>query len=203
MNTVASAMDNIVKRSGRPTLRRMAAATTLAAAMAVSGVTGSGTAQAAAPPPENPGCATYGCLYEHCGTHYTRDGTRECRYGVAYQHLPDGPDNRRFVRVMWPGDYDPARRRMWDQVAYCESTWRWSINNGNGFHGGVQFHPTTWARYGGGEFADYAFQATAEEQIAIAERVAYYGHTRADGSTAEPQGAGAWPHCGRYLSPPA
>ena len=33
-----------------------------------------GAASAAAPPAESPGCETYGCLYEHCPTHYSRGG---------------------------------------------------------------------------------------------------------------------------------
>ena len=165
-----------------------------------------GAASAAAPPAESPGCETYGCLYEHCPTHYSRGGNdrdASCDYGVAYQRLPDGPDNRRFVKVLWPEHYSSDRRGMWDDVAYCESTWRWNINNGNGFHGGVQFHPNTWSAYGGGEYAANAWQATPEQQISVAERVAFQGWTRADGSYVRPQGPGAWPRCGRYLSAPA
>lgn len=183
---------------------RPVAGLVLALALGLGLLTGGATpAHAAEAPPQNPGCETYGCLYEHCPTYYTRGSDNACDYGVAYQRLPDGPDNRRFVGVMWPEHYQPERRDMWDNVAYCESTWRWDINNGNGFHGGVQFHPNTWNAYGGGEYASSAWQATPEQQISVAERVAYYGWTRPDGSTVPPQGPRAWPRCGRYLAAPA
>ena len=78
----------------------------------------------------------------------------------------------------------------WDVVARCESSGNWSINTGNGYHGGLQFAPGTWTGHGGGEFAPAANLATREEQIAVAERVL------------ATQGKGAWPVCGRGLSGP-
>ena len=78
----------------------------------------------------------------------------------------------------------------WDQVAGCESGGNWAINTGNGYHGGLQFSPSTWSGHGGGEFAPAAYLATKEEQIAVAERVL------------ASQGKGAWPSCGRALSGP-
>jgi hypothetical protein len=76
----------------------------------------------------------------------------------------------------------------WDRVAHCESGNNWSINTGNGFQGGLQFTPGTWASHGGSEFAPAANLASREQQIAVAERVL--------GS----QGRGAWPVCGTGLS---
>ncbi|MGW4098661.1 transglycosylase family protein [Mycobacterium sp. NPDC004974] len=76
----------------------------------------------------------------------------------------------------------------WDQVARCESGGNWAINTGNGYHGGLQFSPSTWSSHGGGEYAPNAFLATKEQQIAVAERVL------------ASQGKGAWPTCGRGLS---
>ncbi|OBG85321.1 resuscitation-promoting factor RpfA [Mycobacterium sp. E802] len=76
----------------------------------------------------------------------------------------------------------------WDQVARCESGGNWAINTGNGYHGGLQFSPSTWSSHGGGEYAPTAYLATKEEQIAVAERVL------------ASQGKGAWPTCGRGLS---
>src|SRR6476660_5063730 len=76
----------------------------------------------------------------------------------------------------------------WDQVARCESGGNWAINTGNGYQGGVQFSPSTWASHGGGQYAPAAHMATKDEQIAIAERVL------------ATQGKGAWPVCGRGLS---
>ncbi|GAA1245633.1 resuscitation-promoting factor protein RpfA [Kitasatospora nipponensis] len=70
-----------------------------------------------------------------------------------------------------------------NQVAQCESTGNWSIDTGNGFSGGLQFTPSTWAAYGGTAYAPTAAQATQSQQIAVAEKVL------AD------QGPGAWPVC--------
>lgn len=69
---------------------------------------------------------------------------------------------------------------VWDQLAQCESGGDWSTNTGNGYSGGLQFSPDTWAAYGG---QGDASQATREEQIAVAERVQ------------AAQGWGAWPSC--------
>jgi len=71
----------------------------------------------------------------------------------------------------------------WDAVAQCESTGDWSINTGNGFYGGLQFTSSTWAAYGGTQYAPQANQATKAQQIAVAEKVL------------ASQGPGAWPVC--------
>ena len=78
-----------------------------------------------------------------------------------------------------------APDHVWDEVAECESSGDWSINTGNGYHGGLQFSPSTWEQFGGRRYASRAELATREQQIAIAER------------TLQGQGAGAWPVCGR------
>jgi cell wall-associated NlpC family hydrolase len=72
----------------------------------------------------------------------------------------------------------------WDKVANCESTNNWSIDTGNGFYGGLQFTPSTWAAYGGTQYASSANLATKDQQIAVAEKVL------------ASQGPGAWPVCG-------
>ncbi|MDH6579375.1 transglycosylase family protein [Kitasatospora sp. MAP5-34] len=71
----------------------------------------------------------------------------------------------------------------WDAVAQCESTGNWSINTGNGFYGGLQFTSSTWAAYGGTQYAAQANLATKAQQIAVAEKVL------------ASQGPGAWPVC--------
>ncbi len=76
----------------------------------------------------------------------------------------------------------------WDRVAGCESGGNWGINTGNGYHGGLQFTPGTWAAHGGGQYSRSAEGATREQQIAVAERVL------------ATQGRGAWPVCGHGLS---
>lgn len=61
-----------------------------------------------------------------------------------------------------------ARGSVWDRLAQCESNGRWNLNVGL-YDGGLQFHPKTWIAAGGGKYAPYAWQATREQQIAIAE----------------------------------
>ena len=72
---------------------------------------------------------------------------------------------------------------VWDALAQCESNGNWSINTGNGFSGGLQFHPQTWQAYGGGQYSPTAAGASREQQIAIAQKVQ------------AAQGWGAWPAC--------
>ena len=72
---------------------------------------------------------------------------------------------------------------VWDRVADCESSGRWSINTGNGYYGGLQFSASTWKHFGGEAFAPLAHQASKDEQIAIARR------------TLHTQGPKAWPTC--------
>ncbi|SCD32190.1 LysM domain-containing protein [Streptomyces sp. BpilaLS-43] len=93
-----------------------------------------------------------------------------------------------------PAQAAPARAALvhtvtagtdWDRIAQCESGGRWDINTGNGYHGGLQFAPSTWQAYGGKQYAPRADLATRSQQIAVGERVA------------RSQGMGAWPNCGR------
>ena len=58
-----------------------------------------------------------------------------------------------------------------------------SLLSGNGFSGGLQFTPSTWAAFGGTEYAPEAWQASREQQIAVAQKVQ------------AAQGWGAWPAC--------
>ena len=73
---------------------------------------------------------------------------------------------------------------VWDSLAQCESSGNWGINTGNGYAGGLQFSPSTWAAYGG---TGSAANASREQQIAVAERVQ------------AGQGWGAWPSCSAKL----
>jgi hypothetical protein len=75
----------------------------------------------------------------------------------------------------------------WTGVALCESGGNWSINTGNGYYGGLQFSPSTWAAFGGLTLAPRADLATPTQQIAVAEKVL------------AAQGPGAWPTCGLNL----
>ncbi|MEQ3551872.1 transglycosylase family protein [Pseudonocardia nematodicida] len=80
-----------------------------------------------------------------------------------------------------------ATDATWDALAQCESGGDWSINTGNGYHGGLQFSPTTWTAFGGGEYAPTAYQASREQQIAVAENVL------------AGQGWNAWPSCSKQV----
>ena len=81
-----------------------------------------------------------------------------------------------------PANAAPAS--TWDALAECESGGNWGTSTGNGFSGGLQFTPSTWAAFGGqGAPQD----ASREQQIAVAENVL-------DG-----QGWGAWPACSAKL----
>ena len=90
-----------------------------------------------------------------------------------------------------PGHFQwPPWTKRWKDIAYCESTWRWHVDTGNGFYGGLQFTLSTWNWYGGGTFDYWPNHATPFEQRIIAERVLH-------GWNGIPaQGIGAWPVCG-------
>ncbi|WP_370151343.1 transglycosylase family protein [Streptacidiphilus sp. EB129] len=60
----------------------------------------------------------------------------------------------------------------------------WAANTGNGFSGGLQFTPSTWAAFGGTQYAASADQASQGRQIAVTENVL------------AAQGPGARPTCG-------
>ncbi|MEU0115466.1 transglycosylase family protein [Streptomyces bobili] len=90
--------------------------------------------------------------------------------------------------LMAAGNASAATASEWDTVAQCESGGNWSINTGNGYYGGLQFSASTWAAYGGTQFAAQANQASKSQQIQIAEKVL------------AGQGKGAWPVCGVGLS---
>ena len=90
--------------------------------------------------------------------------------------------------LMAAGSASAATASEWDAVAQCESGGNWSINTGNGYYGGLQFSASTWAGYGGTQYAATADQASKAQQIEIAEKVL------------AGQGKGAWPVCGTGLS---
>ena len=85
--------------------------------------------------------------------------------------------------LMAAGNASAATASEWDAVAQCESGGNWSINTGNGYYGGLQISPSTWAGYGGRKFAKLPHGASKGEQIKIAERIK------------RGQGWGAWPTC--------
>ena len=72
-----------------------------------------------------------------------------------------------------------------DRLAQCESSGNWAARGS--YEGGLQFLNSTWLNYGGGEFAQHAYEASREEQIEIGRRLW------------RERGWGAWPSCSRQL----
>ncbi|MEV7418816.1 transglycosylase family protein [Streptomyces sp. NPDC089919] len=90
--------------------------------------------------------------------------------------------------LLLSGTAEAASPAAWEALAQCESSGNWQINTGNGYHGGLQFSPSTWLAYGGGQYAPQAHLATKAQQIAVAEKVL------------ASQGAGAWGGCAGKIS---
>jgi peptidoglycan hydrolase-like protein with peptidoglycan-binding domain len=76
---------------------------------------------------------------------------------------------------------------VWDKLAWCESGGNWGINTGNGYSGGLQFLHSSWRAYGGTQYAPLAYQASREQQIAVAQNIL------------NDVGWRAWPACTRKL----
>jgi hypothetical protein len=90
------------------------------------------------------------------------------------------------VYSFWAGRFDRAlKRSYWWQLCLCESGGDWTMRNQ--YHGGLSFHPLTWAAYRPKGIPRYAYLATPGEQIRVARKVL------AD------QGWDAWPTCSRRL----
>ncbi|MFJ9776926.1 transglycosylase family protein [Kitasatospora sp. NPDC101157] len=76
---------------------------------------------------------------------------------------------------------------VWDELADCESGGDWRADTGNGFYGGLQIQPPTWAESGGLHFADRPDHANRREQTTVGEEIV------------RQQGWEAWPSCARQL----
>jgi hypothetical protein len=61
----------------------------------------------------------------------------------------------------------------WDKVAKCETGGNWK--DGGNWSGGLGIAQSTWAGYGGRNFASKPSKATRIEQIVIANRIAIFG----------------------------
>lgn len=82
----------------------------------------------------------------------------------------------------------------WRSLSECESGGDWSIDTGNGFSGGLQWHPSSWARWKDADDPEYAWQASWQQEVAAGER--YVAAERAEGRG----GYGPWPACADRLS---
>lgn len=92
--------------------------------------------------------------------------------------------------VEWFAKHRHPKGTYWDKVAYCETKSNWS-DKGN-WGGGLGIAITTWRNYGGYAFAKHPSEATREEQIEIANRIAVRGFVRRDGTFQYPAGYGGW-----------
>jgi hypothetical protein len=96
--------------------------------------------------------------------------------GEANQNL----SARRYTEQVGPASL--PHHIDWDAIAECESGGDWAYNGPSGYYGGLQFHPDTWIGAGGGRYAPYAWQATREQQIAVASTLPL----------------SSWPYCQRF-----
>ncbi len=87
----------------------------------------------------------------------------------------------------------------WDRMAYCETGGNWGMT-GSRYSGGLGFYNGTWDAWGGREFAPLAGQATREQQIIVANRVATQGYHGPRGYVA-PVGYSGW-GCARKIGYP-
>jgi hypothetical protein len=83
----------------------------------------------------------------------------------------------------------------WDAIAKLESSNRWNeiLSTGVTLGGGLQIKPETWYEFGGLKYSQYAYQATKDQQIEIAERI-----LNGWGSVAG-QGPKAWENGSTYV----
>ncbi len=100
-------------------------------------------------------------------------------YGVGIGSTLDREDVQRILEAA------THRYPTWDRMAQCESGGNWGARGY--YHGGLQFHPSTWSAHRLGHYPRYAYQATRHQQILVGERVL------------ASQGWGAWPHCSRAI----
>ena len=101
-------------------------------------------------------------------------------------HLAKLRANRNKVRVAESAPAVPTNS-VWDEVAGCESSGNWQDTAGF-YEGGLQFDPRTWDDNKFPGYPDHAYEATREQQIAVAEKVL------ADSTWAQ-----QWPACSLKL----
>jgi hypothetical protein len=63
---------------------------------------------------------------------------------------------------------------FWEAVSWCETNHDW--NDGGYFSGGLGMAQSVWEGYGGKQFASRPPKATKEEQIIVANRMAFFGY---------------------------
>jgi hypothetical protein len=95
--------------------------------------------------------------------------TQRASRSLIVRPAPSATPSRASSKPRSTPPLDLRNERLWDLIAACESSGRWSLNVGT-YDGGFQFLPSTWRSWGGTDFAPYAWQATRAEQITVANR---------------------------------
>lgn len=85
------------------------------------------------------------------------------------------------------GSYGIPPDSYWDRMAICETGGNWAHFPYGTWTGGLGIYNQTWLGWGGGEFAPTAGQATREQQIIVANRIATQGY-----GNLGPVGYSAW-----------
>lgn len=68
--------------------------------------------------------------------------------------------------------------KFWEAVSWCETNHNWE--NSGYYAGGLGIAQSAWKGYGGWEFAKTPKKATKEEQIVVANRIAFFGYQTTD-----------------------
>ncbi|MGJ6124910.1 transglycosylase family protein [Mycolicibacterium sp. Y3] len=116
---------------------------------------------------------------------------------------PSGSGNGVGLNLQLAAANAANNEALWDRIAVPESSGNWQDNN-SGNHstssgaprGGLQITDGTWNAYGGPEFAPTANQATKEQQMEVANRIAFTGY-----KGTKPQGLGAWETVAKGMVP--
>jgi hypothetical protein len=64
--------------------------------------------------------------------------------------------------------------KFWEAVSWCETNHNW--NDGGYYAGGLGMAQSAWQGFGGREFSRSPKGATKEEQIIVANRLAFFGY---------------------------
>ena len=126
-----------------------------------------------------PGTSQPGYYANDFGDHtdhvHTRQSTSIPVPGApAGSSMSVGADGATSVAPQWSAD--------WNAIAQGESGGNWGTNTGNGYFGGLQFSPSSWAAAGGTQYAPSAELASPYQQAMVAENLLRM------------QGPGAWPN---------
>ena len=87
---------------------------------------------------------------------------------AAMQTMEMNPELRQQLRSHKGGSI-----AFWEAVSWCETNHKW--NDGGYYSGGLGMAQSVWDNYGGKEFAPRPSGATKEEQIVVANRMAFFG----------------------------